>query len=231
MTPSKYLLAASILLCLAGCAAKPELSKSASQADSAAAKPATGQTDIGSVAAKSSDSSATSAQPLLPRPQLPLSAQQTFDKAKQQLLDGQYQNAGQAFAALAGQHPEFAGIWYNLALAQWKQQQTQSAVQSLQQAAKVAPSNPDSHNLLGVIARTQGELRSAERHFLQAVQLDANFAAGHKNLAFLYELYLGLPAKAQYHYQQYFALTGDEQTQLWLALLEQKLAQQEAEND
>lgn len=231
MTPSKYLLAASILLCLAGCAAKPEPSESATPANNTSAKPATEHTDIGSVAAKSSDNSATSAQPSEPRPQLPVSAQQTFDKAKQQLLDGQYQSAGQAFAALAGQHPEFAGIWYNLALAQWKQQQPQSAVQSLQQAVNVAPSNPDSHNLLGVIARTQGELLSAERHFLQAVQLDASFAAAHKNLAFLYELYLGLPAKAQYHYQQYFAISGDEQTLLWLALLEQKLAQQEAVND
>ena len=69
----------------------------------------------------------------------------------------------------------------------------------------------------------------AERHFQQALQADADFAFAHKNLAFLYELYLQLPLQAHYHYKQYQQLTQDPQADIWLALLEQELAQLEPE--
>lgn len=221
MKPIKYLLTVSLMLCLTGCVASVRPPAQPLPAQSAA-KPDAEASDLSSAA------TALAVTELAP---LPDAAQQAFAQAKQQLLVGKYPSAADAFAKLLQQHPAYAGIWYNLAIAQWKQLQTEQAQNSLQQLVKLAPSYPDGHNLLGVIARKQGELRRAERHFLQALQADPEYAMAHKNLAFLYELYLGLPGKAQYHYQRYFALTGDEQTQLWLALLEQKLAQQEMEND
>ena len=81
-------------------------------------------------------------------------------------------------------------------------------------------------NLAGVLARQQGQFRLAERHFKHAIAADANYGIAHKNLAILYELYLGKPRQAQFHYQRYYALTQDEQAKIWLALLQQQVQQQ-----
>lgn len=160
------------------------------------------------------------------RPQLTAELQQQFTAAKQLLLDKDYSAALNQFSQLSKQAPDAGGIWYNLALAQWYTRQTDAAQLSLQQAIDVAPQHSDSHNLLGVLARQRGDMRAAERHFKQALAGGEPYAMAHKNLAFLYELYLGLPLQAHYHYQQYYQLTQDEQVKLWLALLEQELDQQ-----
>ena len=94
---------------------------------------------------------------------------------------------------------------------------------SLQQAVNASAGHSASHNLLGILARQQGNFRQAERHFQRALQAQPDYAIAHKNLAFLYELYLGEPLAAHYHYQQYYAMTQDEQAKVWLALLEQQL--------
>lgn len=154
---------------------------------------------------------------------LSLALQQQFDAGKQQLLAKDYSQALLQFSALANAAPGFAGIWYNLALAQWHSGQIDAAQASLQQAVKVAPAHIDSHNLLGVLARQRGQLEVAKQHFQQALSVDANYAIAHKNLAFLYELYLGNPEQAYQHYQAYYQLTQDEQAKIWLALLQQEL--------
>lgn len=162
------------------------------------------------------------------KPQLSPALQQQFAAAKQMLQARDYPQALTLFVQLAEQAPDAAGIWYNLALAQWHSNDEAAAQHSLQQAISVAPQHSDSHNLLGVLARQRGEMRAAERHFKQALQGGQPYAAAHKNLAFLYELYLGAPLQAHYQYQQYYQLTQDEQVTLWLALLEQELAQQDS---
>ncbi|GAB2911300.1 tetratricopeptide repeat protein [Rheinheimera gaetbuli] len=159
--------------------------------------------------------------------QLNPALQQQFAAAKHMLQAKDYPQALTLFAQLAEQASDAAGIWYNLALAQWHSNDEAAAQRSLQQAISAAPQHSDSHNLLGVLARQRGEMLAAERHFQQALQGGKTYAAAHKNLAFLYELYLAAPLQAHYHYQQYYQLTQDEQVTLWLALLEQELAQQD----
>ena len=156
-------------------------------------------------------------------PKLSQPLQQQFDAAKQQLRAQDYGQAVVQFSALANAEPGFAGIWYNLAVAQWHSGQIEVAQASLQQAVKVAPTHIDSHNLLGVLARQRGQLEMARQHFQQALSVDATYAIAHKNLAFLYELYLGAPEQAYQHYQAYYQLTQDEQAKIWLALLQQEL--------
>ncbi|HEX5791670.1 MAG TPA: tetratricopeptide repeat protein, partial [Rheinheimera sp.] len=157
---------------------------------------------------------------------LPLSAvqQQQFAQAKTLLSGADYNGATALLQALAAELPQAPGIGYNLALSQWQSGDIAGAQQSLQQVVSVAPQYSDAHNLLGVLARQQGNFRQAERHFQRALQANSDYATAHKNLAFLYELYLGEPLQAHYHYQQYYALTQDEQAKGWLALLEQQLA-------
>ena len=96
--------------------------------------------------------------------QLSQTLQQQFEAGKQQLLAQDYQQAVVQFSALANAEPGFAGIWYNLALAQWRSGQIDAAQASLQQAVKVAPTHIDSHNLLGVLARQRGQLALAKQH-------------------------------------------------------------------
>jgi lipoprotein NlpI len=153
--------------------------------------------------------------------------QQQFDLAKQQLGAGDAMAARQLLAPLRQELPGAAGIGYNLAVSQWQSGDVAGAEQTLTQVVSVAAHYSDAHNLLGVLARQQGNFNQAERHFQRALQMQADYAMAHKNLAFLYELYLGRPLQAHYHYKQYFALTADEQTKVWLALLEQQLTQEQ----
>ncbi|WP_215395591.1 tetratricopeptide repeat protein [Rheinheimera oceanensis] len=170
------------------------------------------------------------AAPVVAAAQLSALQQQQFTEGKALLVAGQYSAAQTIFSALATQQGSFAGIWYNLALSQWHTGDAAGAQNSLQQAVKASATHSASHNLLGILARQQGNFRQAERHFQRALQAQPDYALAHKNLAFLYELYLGEPLAAHYHYQQYYAMTQDEQAKAWLALLEQQL-EQEAANE
>ncbi|MDP5151623.1 tetratricopeptide repeat protein [Rheinheimera baltica] len=174
-----------------------------------------------------------SSRPVEPAPAtglLPLSAvqQQQFDLAKQQLNQGEFVAAIPQLQQLASALPSLPGIGYNLAIAQWRSGDIDAAQQTLRQVVSVAAQYSDAHNLLGVLARQQGHFRLAEQHFQQALVPDNRYAVAHKNLAFLYELYLGQLVKAKDHYQQYYALTNDQQAVGWIALLEQQLAQEQA---
>ncbi|WP_240223041.1 tetratricopeptide repeat protein [Rheinheimera hassiensis] len=168
------------------------------------------------------------AEPVVAAPQLSALQQQQFAESKALLVAGQYSAAQKLFSALAAQQGSFAGIWYNLALSQWQGGDAAGAQSSLQQAVNASAGHSASHNLLGILARQQGNFRQAERHFQRALQAQPDYAIAHKNLAFLYELYLGEPLAAHYHYQQYYAMTQDEQAKVWLALLEQQLDQEAA---
>lgn len=156
--------------------------------------------------------------------------QQQFAQAKQALQQGDFSAAATQLTSLYNALPQAAGIGYNLALAQWQNGDAQQAQQTLAQLVVVAGHYAAAHNLAGVLARQQGHFRQAERHFQRALQADAGYAIAHKNLAFLYELYLGQLLQAHYHYQQYFTLTQDEQAKIWLALLQQQLEQHDAEH-
>lgn len=155
--------------------------------------------------------------------------QQQFLLSQQLMNSQQYNEAKAALAALSAQRNEFAAIWYNLALCHWHTADIAAAEHSLQQAIAAEPDFSHAYNLLGVISRQQGQFRQAERYWQQSIQHASDskqpLAAAHKNLAFLYELYLGLPQQAAEHYQQYYQLTKDEQAKIWLALIQQQMAQ------
>lgn len=180
--------------------------------------------------ATNSEDAQSSAQPegVTAAPNIELSAlqRQQFSQGKALLQGGESKAAAEVFVSLTQQLPSASGIWYNLALSQWQSGALDAAAQTLQQLAINSPAYSAGHNLAGVLARQQGRFLDAEQHFKQALITKPDNANAHKNLAFLYELYLNKPLPAHYHYKQYFALTGDEQATAWLALLEQQLAQE-----
>ena len=156
--------------------------------------------------------------------------QQSFSKAKLLLQQQQYQAAAVQLQQLWAELPQASGVGYNLALSQWQQGDIVRAQQTLAELTQRDAQYAAGHNLAGVLARQQGQFRQAERHFKQALAADANYGMAHKNLAILYELYLAELLAAHYHYQQYYQLTQDEQAKVWLALIQQQLEQNDADN-
>lgn len=200
---TSYLLSSALLLCLSACSQLPQPVESAPV-----------------------NRSVSPGQAVTAPPALTDTEQQQFKQAKELLATEDYKAATVLLQQLALTLPDAAGVGYNLALAQWYSGHIDAAQQSLLQVVGVAPAYSAAHNLLGVLARQQGNFRQAERHFQRALQADAGYAMAHKNLAFLYELYLGELLQAHYHYKQYYQLTQDEQAKGWLALLEQQLPQE-----
>lgn len=151
-----------------------------------------------------------------------------FAAATALLRQGDVAGATDAFKRLQQQLPEAPGVAYNLALSQWRAGDTDSAEQTLTTLPVLQQYAP-ALNLAGVLARQQGRFAQAEQYFSAALNADSQHAPAHKNLAFLYELYLGQLLKARYHYRQYEALSQDPAVAGWLALLEQQLAQEQTD--
>ncbi|MBZ9610066.1 tetratricopeptide repeat protein [Rheinheimera maricola] len=170
----------------------------------------------------------TQAEPAANLP-LTLAQQQQFDQGRRLLQQGEVDTALALFSALFIDVPQAPGIGYNLALSQWQSGDVMQAQQTLAKLIQATPNYLAAHNLAGVLARQQGDFRLAQQHYQQVLKVDEGNATAHKNLAFLYELYLDNPAQARNHYQRYYDLTQDEQAKIWLALLQQQ-EQADAQN-
>tara|TARA_R110002126_G_scaffold33382_14_gene104464 strand:+ start:3299 stop:3988 length:690 start_codon:yes stop_codon:yes gene_type:complete len=149
-----------------------------------------------------------------------LSAQ--FEQAKRLMREKNYQAAHAILLPLSETVPGAAGIRYNLALCYLQLQQTELAQQQLIAVSQQQGDYVEALNLLGVLARRAGNFNQARRYWLDALAQQGDYANAHKNLAFLYELYLAQPQQARYHYQQYQQLTADPMAEAWLSLLEQQ---------
>jgi tetratricopeptide (TPR) repeat protein len=160
---------------------------------------------------------ATPAAPLLAV--LLASQQQAYNNALAVQAAKQWPQALSSWQQLAAQLPNYPGVLYNLALVQFQLNQADDAQKTLEKLLAIYPSAVEALNLSGAIARSQGQFRQAERQYLAAIAVNADQANAHKNLAFLYDLYLDNPAKAREHYERYQALTNDEQAKAWLGLL------------
>lgn len=154
----------------------------------------------------------------------PLSAslQQAYLQALAAQQAQQWQQALPLWQQLQAQLPNYPGVLYNLALVQLQLNQLDNAQQTVQQLLKHSPKAVEGYNLSGAIARNQGQFREAEKQYLAALAIVPDHANAHKNLAFLYDLYLAEPSKARQHYERYQALTNDEQVKLWLGVLPQQ---------
>ncbi|MCF4008179.1 tetratricopeptide repeat protein [Rheinheimera sp. UJ63] len=155
-------------------------------------------------------------------PALTADLAERYQQAKTLMRQQDYAGASQLLQPLAEAVPAAAGIRYNLALCYWQLAQTDAARLKLTQLLELRPDYVAASNLLGVIARQAGHFRQAERHWLAALNQQADYADAHKNLGFLYELYLQQPEQARYHYRHYQQLTGDPLAEAWLSLLPQQ---------
>ena len=104
----------------------------------------------------------------------------------------------------------------------FKLQQYGRAEEAFKRSLQLQPV-PAVYNYLGLLYRQTGRFGDAEQAYMNAVKLDARYAAAYRNLAILNELYLFDYAKARRYYQQYAQLqpTRGEQVQSWLKVMEQ----------
>jgi Flp pilus assembly protein TadD len=73
--------------------------------------------------------------------------------------------------------------------------------------------------------RQSGKFADAKTAYEQAIAADANYAAAHRNLGVLLDLYIGDPAGAQAAFESYKTITGEEQpVSGWIAELKQRQA-------
>ncbi|MBV2128315.1 tetratricopeptide repeat protein [Arsukibacterium indicum] len=207
-----------LLLSLSNCA---QLSGGEEAPDQATTEQSAGQPSQ-TVPAAQSAAAEVAQTPAKARPMLESGQQQQFATAKQYLREQEYQAALSLLQPLAQALPDAAGIHYNLALCYWQLQQTEQARAQLTALLEHQPEYVEAANLLGVIAREAGDFNQARRYWLDALAQQSDFAKAHKNLGFLYELYLAQPEQARYHYQQYQQLSGDPMAEAWLSLLEQQ---------
>jgi tetratricopeptide (TPR) repeat protein len=91
----------------------------------------------------------------------------------------------------------------------------------------VDPTNADALNMLGVATRRLGRFQEARAAYERAAALAPDYPAPQRNLGVLLDLYLGEPAAALGHYEEYQLMTGgtDPNTGPWLVELRTRLGQ------
>lgn len=149
-----------------------------------------------------------------------------FNDALDALRAGDEARAAEMLRDLTIRFPAFAGPWTNLALVRMRHDELEPARELLQHAVAVCTRCAAVQNLIGVIARRQGNFVAAEQSYQLAIAADDGYAAAHFNLAILYELYLRRQDKAAGEYARYVELAADPldtgEVNKWIADLKRR---------
>ncbi len=159
---------------------------------------------------------------------VPRQAQTLFAEALAQMKQGDVKTAESSFKQLTTEYPDLSGPFLNLAIIYLADKQVEQAKNMLNRALSVNPSSQEAHNLLGVIAREQGQFQAASTHYLAAIQINQAYAPAHLNLGILYDLYMGQLDKALTEYKIYDNLTAkkDKTVKRWIRDTERRLKKQ-----
>ena len=147
--------------------------------------------------------------------------------AENELTNKHYNQATQSFMKLHTEYPSKAEPTANLGLISFIQKDLNEAKNFLVESLRISDTLPGVHNLLGLIALNEKDIKLAETHFTHALSINYRYANAHYNLALLYEIYLQDINKAAIHYRSYLENTNpnDEITADWLSGLESVIQQ------
>jgi tetratricopeptide (TPR) repeat protein len=130
-----------------------------------------------------------------------------------------------ALQALAEKNPKLSGVQLNLGIVYRNQGDSEKAAAAFTSAIAANLKNVDAYNQLAVLKREAGDFAAAESLYQKALGIWPFYPEGHKNLAILYDLYLGKPEQALPHYQAYQQLlpAADKQLDSWVADVQRRL--------
>jgi tetratricopeptide (TPR) repeat protein len=213
-TLQALLIAGIIFLNVTGCSTSPEKKSSADDSQ---------DNKIGSPVLPAGP--ATPNPYLEDRPKVNAQTQKNFALAVALIQQKKWAQAETQLQALALANPKLSGVQLNLGLVYKAKDDNAKAMEAFNQAIKVNPQNIDAYNQLAILKREAGDFTAAEGLYKKALAVWPFHAVSHKNIAILYELYMGKAAQALPHFHAYQQLlpAPDKQVDSWVADLERRL--------
>ncbi len=159
------------------------------------------------------------------QPTVSRDAKERFSRSLAFMQQQDWQAAEPILRALIIDYPNLSGPILNLAIVLEQQGDLPAAENYYQQAIDTNPANLNAYHCFAVLLRQQGRFAEAEQVYLAALDIWQQDKVSHKNLAILYDIYMGRLEQALFHYQQYLDLNqdADRQVQGWVADLSRRL--------
>jgi tetratricopeptide (TPR) repeat protein len=159
------------------------------------------------------------------KPSVSRELNQQFADATRAMRNKQWSQAEGLLQKIITANPKLSGAHLNLGLVYRAQQENKRAAQAFSDAIAANHTNLDAYNQLAILQRESGDFAAAESNYKKALSVWPYHAESHKNIAILYDLYLGKSAEALPHYEAYLELIGgeDKQAKSWIADLQRRL--------
>ena len=212
------LMAILAVLVLVGCTSAPGKKTKASSGDA-------------EVTAVVAGASILPAGPVTPNPYLQSKssaskqATQNFTDATRAMRNKQWALAESLLQKVIAENSKLSGAYLNLGLVYRAQKEDKRAEQAFNDALAANHTNLDAYNQLAILQREAGNFTGAEANYKKALSVWPFHPESHKNIAILYDLYMGKSAEALPHYEAYLQLRGgdDKQVTSWIADLQRRL--------
>ncbi len=115
------------------------------------------------------------------------------------------------------QNPEDFEALNAIGLIEMGKENPKKAGDYFRKATETGEARPEGWNNLGLVLRASGDHKGAEEKYKKALAADPNFAPALKNLAILYDKYMGRFSEAIALYENYLKIRPtDEEAQKWL---------------
>lgn len=152
-------------------------------------------------------------------------AQQNFTDATRAMRNKQWVQAESLLQKVIAEDNKLSGAYLNLGLVYRAQKEDKRAEQAFNNALTANHTNLDAYNQLAILQREAGNFAGAEANYKKALSVWPFHPESHKNIAILYDLYMGKSAEALPHYEAYLQLIGGEDKQVtsWIADLQRRL--------
>jgi len=151
--------------------------------------------------------------------------QSDYQKALGLMKTKSFDEAHTIFTNLTTVYPNLAGAYVNLAFIYKAKSDEDKAELYINKALEINPNNIDALIQIAASSQKKGEFKEVERYLLTAEAVDSSNDIVQYNLAVLYELYLQQYDDAINHYENYIALSSNddkETVKRWVKLLERK---------